>query len=121
MSLDYNKALIPRAKEMRRAMTPAERRLWYEFLHDFSPPFQRQKTVGNYIVDFYCHAAALVVELDGAHHYTEDGRAYDKERTAFLEACGLRVLRFSNEEVIRSFNAVCEKIAREIQSPKKLR
>lgn len=113
MSLEYNKNLIPRAKELRRPMTRHERHLWYDFLCDYPLRFQRQKTIGNYIADFYCHEARLVVELDGAQHYEEQAKGYDAVRTQFLEAAGLCVLRFPNAAVDRDFEGVCAAIDRE--------
>ncbi|MBQ7887400.1 MAG: endonuclease domain-containing protein [Clostridia bacterium] len=112
MSLEYNKKMIPRAKELRKPMTRQERHLWYDFLKDYSPCFQRQKTIGSYIVDFYCHEAALVIELDGSQHYEARAKAYDDERTRFLEAAGLEVLRFTNASVDRDFAGVCMMIER---------
>ena len=66
--------------------------------------------IGNFIADFYCHQAKLVIELDGSQHYEEAGLAYDAERTAFLEGLGLRVLRIPNNEVNNNFRGVCEYI-----------
>ncbi len=71
--------------------------------------------IGNYISDFYCHRARLVVELDGSGHYEPEKMQKDKERTNYLESHGIGVLRFSNLEVTRYFNAVCEKIELEIK------
>ena len=110
MSLPYKSDLIPRAKELRRQATPQENHLWYDFLHNYPARFQRQKTIGSFIVDFYCHAARLVIEIDGSQHYEPQGQAYDEERTASLRQYGLEVLRFSNREIDREFRAVCEKI-----------
>ena len=107
MSLEYNQKLIPRAKELRRNATRHEKRLWYDYLSTHPVRFQRQKAIGYYIVDFYCHKAKLVVELDGSQHYTDDGMAYDKERTAVLNSFGLHIIRFSNLDVDRNFDGVC--------------
>lgn len=107
MSLEYNKNMIPRAKSMRQPMTKQERHLWYDFLSGYSPRFQRQKTIGSYIVDFYCHEAKLVIELDGAQHYEENTMEYDAVRTECLNAAGIEVLRFPNAAVDRDFTAVC--------------
>ena len=115
MSLEYNKNMIPRAKAMRRPMTKHEALLWYRFLRHYSPRFQRQKTIGSYIADFYCHGAKLIVELDGSQHYEEHARAYDEERTRFLEAAGLSVLRFPNAMIDHDFEGVCAAIDREVK------
>ena len=74
--------------------------------------FRRQYVIGNYITDFYCHQAKLVVELDGSQHYTPEETVYDQKRTEYLENMGLKVLRFSNLDVMRRFDDVCEMIYR---------
>ncbi|MCD7753685.1 MAG: endonuclease domain-containing protein [Clostridiales bacterium] len=116
MSLPYNRDLIPRARELRKDATKEERRLWFTFLRAYPIRFQRQKTIGSFIADFYCHQAKLVIELDGSQHYTEQGTAYDRERDAVLAGHGLQVLRFSNSDVAEHFEAVCETIHRTVQS-----
>ena len=119
MSLEYNKKMIPRAKELRRLMTKQERHLWYDFLKNYSPRFQRQKTIGSYTVDFYCYEAALVVELDGSQHYETHAKGYDDERTRFLEAAELCVIRFPNAAVDRDFAGVCAIIDRAVKERRK--
>ncbi|MGN1403743.1 MAG: endonuclease domain-containing protein [Ruminococcus sp.] len=69
----------------------------------------------RYIVDFYCSAARLVIELDGSQHYTEDGEEYDEIRTEILEQYQLEVLRFSNGEVDRNFEGVCRTIEENVK------
>ena len=91
-------------------MTEEERRLWYGLLRDYPAKFTRQKILGRYIADFYCASAGLVVEVDGSQHYEEPNLAMDKERTAFLESYGLKVLRIANNEIRRNFRGVCEQI-----------
>ena len=98
------------AKQLRKNMTKEERRLWYNFLNTYPIRFTRQKVLGKYIVDFYCAKANIVIELDGSGHYTDEGIAYDIERTAFLEEYGLTIVRLSNLEVNNNFKAVCEYI-----------
>ena len=110
MKFRHNPELTPYAKQLRKKMTKEERRLWYDFLRDYPVRFLRQKVIGNFIADFYCHQAKLVIELDGSQHYEEAGLAYDAERTAFLEGLGLRVLRIPNNEVNNNFRGVCEYI-----------
>ena len=107
MSLPYLGKLIAPAKELRKNATKQEQRLWYDFLSKHRLRFQRQKVIGPYIADFYCHAAKLVIELDGSQHYEEAARLYDEERTKFLEAAGLQVLRFANTDVDQNFADVC--------------
>ena len=106
----YNKANIPLAKALRKKMTPWERKLWYDFLRNYPVRFQRQKAIGNYIVDFYCAQARLVIELDGGGHYTAEQVKKDELRTIELEAMNLKVLRICNLDVQRNFSGVCEHI-----------
>ena len=88
-----------RSQELRRNMTKEERHLWYDFLKDYPVRFLRQKVIDQYIVDFYCFRAKLVVELDGSQHCEPEEIEYDRKRTAFLEKEGLYVLRISNLDV----------------------
>ena len=110
MSLEYNKNLIPRAKELRKNATPQENELWYKFLRTYPIRFQRQKTIGQFIVDFYCHQAKLAIELDGSQHFTPEGITHDAARTAAIETFGVEVLRFTNHDVDAHFSAVCQQI-----------
>ena len=107
MSLKYNKDNIVLAKNLRKAATKQEKHLWYDFLANHPIRFQRQKAIGEYIADFYCHDAKLVIELDGSQHYTDKGLENDKLRTAELEKLGLLVLRFANENIDKGFDDVC--------------
>ena len=91
-------------------MTPWERKLWYEFLRAYPLRFQRQKAVGNYIADFYCAKAGLIIELDGGGHYTVEQTEKDKVRTKELEDMNLTVLRVCNLDIDRNFKGVCEYI-----------
>ena len=91
-------------------MTKEERHLWYDFLKDCSFKFYKQKIVGNYILDFYCEKAKLVIELDGSQHYEEKGQKYDHIRTEYLQSLGIQVLRFSNTDIQYNFRGVCEAI-----------
>ena len=110
MSLEYNKNLIPFAKSLRKNATPQENHLWYDFLRNYQPRFQRQKAIDGYIADFYCHEARLVIELDGSQHFTPEGMTYDEARTRALNTYGLIVLRFTNHQIDSEFRAVCTKI-----------
>ena len=98
------------SQQLRRNMTKEERHLWYDFLKSYPIPFHRQYSFGNYIVDFYCHKAKLVLELDGSQHCTPEDMEYDRSRAAYLEGLGLCVVRISNLDVMRQFRAVCEMI-----------
>ena len=106
-----NPKLTANAKSLRKNMTKEERHLWYDFLRDYPVRFLRQKVIGNYIVDFFCPKAKLVIELDGSQHYSLQQANKDSARTDYLESMGLMVMRFSNIEVMRQFEAVCGKIA----------
>ena len=110
-----NNDMLDVARRLRREMTPQEQRLWYVFLRKYPVKFYKQRIIESFIVDFYCADARLVIELDGSQHYTEQGKAYDEERSAILHGYGLEVLRFSNRDVNNHFDAVCETIDREVQ------
>ena len=115
MIYSYNKKLVSNARALRNNMTDEENHLWYDFLRTYPVRFQRQKTIGGFIVDFYCHYAKLVIELDGSQHYTDDGKAYDAERTSILEKYGLSIMRFSNNDIDNKFQAVCNMIDQKIK------
>ena len=110
MPLKYNGNNIPSAKFLRKNATPQEKHLWYDFLRHYAVRFQRQKAIGNYIVDFYCHSVKLVIEIDGSQHFTEEEKVYDQQRTEYLEQLGLQVVRVSNRQINEEFKAVCELI-----------
>ena len=107
---EYNKTNIPLAKVLRKNMTPWEKKLWYQFLRNYPMRFQRQKAIGNYIADFYCAKARLIIELDGGEHYTPEQIEKDKIRTTKLENMNLAVFRILNRDIDRNFNGVCEYI-----------
>ena len=115
MQSKHNKTLVPLAKQLRKEMTREERHLWYDFLRAYPARFLRQKVLGKYIVDFYCAAAGIIVELDGSQHYEEDNVRKDAERTAYLEGYGLKIIRIPNIEVSRNFRGVCEYIDHEVK------
>jgi very-short-patch-repair endonuclease len=108
--LDYRRRLKRSARALRHDPTPAERKLWYEFLRDLPERFSRQKPLGDYIADFYCASKLLVIEVDGDSHFTPSAEAYDRSRTEALERQGLRILRFTNLEVSEQFEGVCQRI-----------
>ena len=91
MMLEYDKKLTPNAQKLRKEMTAEERQLWYLFLRRVPLTVNRQKTIGRYIVDFYCHQAGLVIELDGSQHYEAEGIASDQVRDAYLRSCGVLI------------------------------
>jgi very-short-patch-repair endonuclease len=93
-------------------MTDAEKMLWLRLRRKQlkGHPFYRQKIIGKYIVDFYCPKANLVVELDGAQHYSEIGKAKDSIREDALREMGITVLRFSDRDVFKNMGGVIERI-----------
>ncbi len=114
--LPRNKDLKKLSTVLRNNATDEENKLWYEFLRTYPIRFNRQRIIGNYIVDFYCAKAKIVVELDGSQHYDTKGIKSDTERTKFLENNGLKVIRFSNLDVKENFYEVCTVIDYETQS-----
>jgi very-short-patch-repair endonuclease len=101
------------ARALRKNSTDAERILWSE-LRDHrlnGASFRRQVPIGNYIADFICHAAKLVIELDGGQHFSDRSEAADAARSAVIEAKGLQVLRFGNHDVMTNRAGVLETIA----------
>ena len=97
-------------------MTPWERKLWYDFLRNYPVRFQRQKALGNYIADFYCAKARLVIELDGGGHYTKEQARKDEQRTNDLNSMNLTVVRICNLDIDRNFCGVCEYVDRLVQN-----
>jgi len=108
--IPYRSDLKRRSQSLRRDPTPAERKLWFEFLRDLPAKFTRQKPLGQYIADFYCASHRLIIEVDGDSHFTDRGANYDAVRTAALQAEGLRVMRVTNLEVMEQFEGLCQKI-----------
>ena len=102
--------LKDKARELRNNATSQEDKLYYQFLRRFKVRIHRQKVIGNYIVDFYCHKAKLVIEIDGGQHFQDEQLVHDDLRTRFLESQGLLVLRFTNWEVDHQFPSVCQRI-----------
>ena len=91
-------------------MTREEKHLWYDFLSQYPVRFRRQEIIGNYIADFYCDKARLVIEIDGSQHFEKENERYDLQRTKFFQSLHISVLRFSNDEINTSFEAVCRTI-----------
>lgn len=114
--IPYRHSNIQYAKKLRKSMTKEERHLWYDFLRDYPVKIYRQRAIDNYIVDFYCSKAKLVIEVDGSQHYEEAGRKYDMIRTSKLEKYGLTVVRYSNLDVMKNFRGVCADIDRKISA-----
>ena len=112
---EYNKSIIPLARDLRKNMTPWERKLWYQFLNQYPLRFQRQKVIGEYIVDFYCAKAGLAIELDGGGHYCQEQMEKDEHRTRMLEKMGVRVVRICNLDIDKNFAGVCDFLDMEVK------
>ena len=113
---DHKANLSVLAKEMRKAPTPAEAKLWHGYLKNCRPRFLRQKPVGRYIADFYCAQANLVIEVDGGYHNEKEQQELDELRTEAIKEYGIDVIRFTNEEVLESFADVCGAIMRTVKT-----
>ncbi len=111
---EYERANVKVAKMLRGNMTRHEKKLWYDYLSKYPVRFQRQKPIGNYIADFYCAKAQLIIELDGCGHFWASQAKRDEERTAELEKLGCRVLRIRNTQIDENFRMVCEMIDHEV-------
>src|SRR5258706_7435571 len=108
-----------KARALRRNTTESEKLLWKKISGNklSGYRFKRQHPIGYYIVDFYCHKARLVVELDGDYHNHAEQKIYDKLRTEELMDFGLTVLRFSNEEVRNRIENVIKRISDHLKVP----
>ncbi|MBR6519229.1 MAG: endonuclease domain-containing protein [Oscillospiraceae bacterium] len=116
MQYIHNKDNVQKARHLRKNMTKEERHLWYDFLRSYPVKFLRQKPFVNYILDFYCAKAKLVIELDGSQHFEESNIIYDKQRTDFLKEYGLEIIRIPNNEITNHFTGVCEYIDCKVKS-----
>jgi len=110
--LQYNKTLKQYSRELRKGMTNTEILLWSKIKSKQLKKYQfyRQKTIGDFIVDFYCPKAKLIIELDGGQHYSVEGKQKDIQRDTYLASLGLKVLRFSDNEVFSNLEGVLERI-----------
>jgi len=106
--LPYNSKLKDRARELRKNMTKTEKKIWFDFLKWWKYKVLRQRPIDNFIVDFYCKELSLVIEIDWDSHYEDWALEYDEERTNILEWYDLKVIRFTNVEVLNEFEVVCE-------------
>ena len=113
----YEKYLKENSQKLRVEQTDAERKLWQRVNRDqlLGFRFNRQKPLLSYIVDFYCASAKLVIELDGSQHYSEEGSEDDKIRDRYLARLGIKVVRYSNLEITREFDAVCVDISEHVK------
>ena len=110
MKIINNSRLTKNAQNLRKNMTKEEKHLWYDFLKTLPVTVNRQKAIGNYIVDFYISTCKIVIEIDGSQHYEKEGVEADMERDKYLNGLGIKVLRYSNSDINRRFESVCEDI-----------
>ena len=112
MPLPYNKDHKERSRDLRNNMTPAERALWSKVRKKqiLGLQFYRQKPIHQYVVDFYCPKADLIIEVDGGQHWEPAHAEADRERDAVLAQLNLKVLRFSNLEIMKQLDSVMEQI-----------
>ena len=110
--LQYNKELKENSRDLRKNMTDAERLLWSKIRNRQIKNYRfiRQKVIGNYIVDFYCPKACLIIELDGGQHYTPEGMLKDEIRDNFMAGLGFRVLRFLDGDVLKNIQGVIDEV-----------
>jgi very-short-patch-repair endonuclease len=108
-------ALKQNARNLRNHATREENILWYEFLKKQTPQWNRQKTIGPYIADFYCRKAGLVIELDGSQHYDLEHMQYDTKRTKYFHDLNIEVLRFTNTEIKKNLQGVCYVIEKTVE------
>ncbi len=118
MNKTTNSKLTGNAKALRKNMTKEERHLWYDFLKSLPVTVNRQKVIGNYIVDFYIASSKLVIELDGSQHYEDIGIETDTKRDEFLSNLGIKVLRYSNSDVNQRFESICQDILNHLRGDK---
>ena len=111
----YNHENVKFARKLRQEMTPWERKLWYCFLKTYPVRFQRQKVIDQYIADFYCAKANLIIELDGGGHYYPEAQEKDEIRSNNLEKHGIKVIRFCNRDIDKNFYGVCTVIDAEVK------
>ena len=110
MIYNYSKKLVPNARTLRKNMTKEEKHIWYDFLKNLPVTVNRQKNIGNYIVDFFIAEKRVVIEIDGSQHGMEGQKAADEKRDADLNALGITVLRYRNQDINQNFYAVCQDI-----------
>ena len=112
--IPYNKKLVSNARTLRKNMTPEEKHLWYDFLKRIPFNVRRQHNIENYIVDFYIAKKKIVIEVDGRQHQLPDQKEADEQRDAVLATWGITVLRYSNDNIRKNFNAVAEDILKHL-------
>ena len=115
MIYSYNKKLVSNARALRNNMTDEENHLWYDFLKKLPLTVNRQKNIGNYIVDFFIASKRIVIEIDGIQHKMPENKKEDEKRDDDLYNLGITVLRYSNHDINCNFNTVCEDILKHLE------
>ena len=115
MKYNYNKNLVHNAQLLRKGMTPEEKHLWYDFLKKLPVTVNRQKNIGDYIVDFYISEKQVVIEIDGSQHGDPEHRQADIARDRDLMLLGITVLRYTNRDINCRFITVCEDILKHLR------
>lgn len=113
--IERNKNLVEVSRILRKNMTDQEKHLWYDYLSKYPIRWYKQRIIDNFIVDFYCSKARLVIELDGSQHYEKDAMEYDEFRTKIINLYNIDVLRFSNYDVDNNFEGVCAVIDKTVK------
>ena len=114
MTYKYNKNLVSTAQHLRNNMTAEEKHLWYDFLKKLPVTVNRQKNIGNYILDFFISSKRIAIEIDGAQHNMSEHKKADTKRDIDLTNLGITVLRYTNLDISKNFNAVCEDILKHL-------
>ena len=112
--IPYNKDLIPNAQALRKDMTREEKHLWYDFLRRLPFTVKRQHNIENYIVDFYIAKKKIVIEIDGRQHTSPEHKKSDELRDDALKKWDITVLRYSNDDIRKNFNAVATDILKKL-------
>ena len=115
MQRKHNKEIVSTARMLRKNMTKEEKHLWYDFLKKLPVTVNRQKNLGDYIVDFYIASKRIVIEIDGIQHGMPQNRREDEKRDFDFYNLGITVLRHTNFDINRHFNAVCEDILKHLE------
>ena len=110
MAIYHNKNYVPLAQQLRKEMTSEEKHLWYDFLKKLPCTVNRQKNIGNFIVDFYIASKSIVIEIDGRQHDMPEHSEKDSERDFELSKLGIKVLRYTNKSINKNFTDVCDDI-----------
>lgn len=116
---DANQKVFENARFLKKVLTPAEEALWQQLRgRKFKGhKFRRQHPIKSFIVDFYCHTSRLIIEVDGGYHQIPETKEHDQTRTKELESLGLKVIRFSNEQILNEIDFVLIEINRNLKSP----